>query len=436
MFEEEKQAEKKEHQPTPKQLVVFGIAMSFVVSVIGTVLAIGVLGPLFFKDEGGGSFVLNRPTQVIERIIGGEELENPEPAEPLVLPSHEELVVQVVERASPAVVSVVATKDVPVIEQFFVDPFGSDPFFRQFFGDDTFRIPQFRQRGTQKQQVSAGTGFFVSSDGLILTNKHVVEDRDAEYTVFMNDGKKKQAKVLARDPVQDIAILKVEGGNYPTLPFGDSAKIKIGQSVIAIGNALGEFRNTVSVGIISGLHRTVVARGATGGPESLQELIQTDAAINPGNSGGPLLDLRGAVIGMNTAMAQGAENIGFTIPINSAKRGIESVRKLGKIVYPFLGVRYALVNKDIAETQKLGRDYGALVVKGESDPAITSGSPAEKAGIKEGDIILEFGGERVDTDHTLASLIQKHQVDEEVTIKVFRSGQEITLKVKLEERKQ
>ncbi len=417
-----------ENQPTTRQIVLFTVVLSFIVSIIGTVLTLGVFGPLFGGDEGGGPILFNRP-KILEKITERETTER-------VL-RQDELAVKVVEEASPAVVSIIASKDVPVIEQFFTDPFGDDPVFKQFFGDQGsgFRIPQFRQKGTEKQEVSSGTGFIVSSDGLIITNKHVVSDLEASYTVFMNDGRHLGVKILARDPFQDLAVLKIEGGNFPSVRLGDSSRVKIGQTAIAIGNALGEFRNTVSVGVISGLHRSVVASGAPAGPETLQELIQTDAAINPGNSGGPLLNLSGEVIGINTAMAQGAENIGFAIPINKAKRDIESVQKQGKIVYPLLGVRYVPITKELAEKDKLGRDYGALLISSANDPAIVSGGPADKAGLKEKDILLELNGERIDAEHTLASLIQKYQPGDEVTFKVFRDGKEFEAKVKFDERK-
>mgnify|MGYP001594121979 FL=1 len=275
----------------------------------------------------------------------------------------------------------------------------------------------------------------MSPDGLVITNKHVVADREAEYTVLTNDGKKIAVKVLARDPLQDLAILKIEAKDLKFLQLGESSHIKIGQTAIAIGNALGEFRNTVSVGVISGLQRSIIASGSSGGPEVLQELIQTDAAINPGNSGGPLLNLQGEVIGINIAVAQGAENVGFAMPINKAKRDLENVRQQGRIIYPFLGVRYTTITRELAEKEKLGRDQGALVVGAEGEPAVVAGSPAESAGVKERDIILELNGELINLEHTLASLIQKHQVGDAVTLKVFRDGKELEVKVKLEERK-
>lgn len=432
----------KEQQPTTRQIVLFSVVLSFVVSVIGTTLALGVFGPLFSGESGGAPILFSRPKifqQIADKVAPPERQLR-----------QDELIVKAVEDASPAVVSIVASKDVPVIERYYVDPFGNDPFFQQFFGGGSgLQVPQYRQKGTQKQDVSSGTGFIVSSDGLILTNKHVVADTEAEFTVLMNDGRKKPAKVLARDTAQDLAVLKIEGQNLPAVRFGDSSQVKIGQAVIAIGNALGQFRNTVSVGVISGLERSITAGSGGGESESLQELIQTDAAINPGNSGGPLLNIAGEVIGIDTAMATGAENIGFALPINSAKRDVASVKAHGKILYPFLGVRYILITKEIAEKEKLGRDYGARIMKSDTEAAVVAGSPADKAGLKDGDIILQLNNERIDPSHTLASLTQKYQVGDEITLRIFRAaqdgraslneigrdGKESDVKVKLEERK-
>ena len=232
---------------------------------------------------------------------------------------YEQAIVSAVKSASPSVVSIVISKNVPIYEQQYINPF--------FY--------QYVQKGTELQQVGAGSGFIVSSDGLVLTNKHVVQDSSAEYTVFTNDGSKYTAKVLALDPVQDLAVIKIEGFglSFKPLALGNSDEMQIGQTVIAIGNALGQFSNTVSVGVVSGLQRTISASDRSRGfSETLQGIIQTDAAINSGNSGGPLLNLKGEVIGINTAIAEGAQNIGFAIPANMAKKAIQQVASSGKLL--------------------------------------------------------------------------------------------------------
>jgi len=353
--------------------------------------------------------------------------------------SQEQAIIKVVKDTSPSVVSIIISKDVPIMEQYYTNPFGDVP---DIFGQPfNIEIPQFRQKGTEKKEIGGGTGFIVSSDGMILTNKHVVSEKDAEYSVFTNDGKSFPAKVLATDPVQDLAILKIEQGSVTSVPFpvvklGDSSKLQIGQTVITIGNALGEFRNTVSAGVVSGLSRTITASGGAGGmAETLEDVIQTDAAINKGNSGGPLLNLNGEVIGINTAMAEGAQSIGFAIPVNKAKRDIEQVKAEGKIVYPFLGVRYILVNEQVKTEKNLSVDYGALILKGDQgEVAITPGSAAEKAGLKENDVILELNGEKISKDNSLANIIMKYSPGDKVTLKLLRGKEEKTISAVLGER--
>ena len=341
-------------------------------------------------------------------------------------------IADVVEMSSPAVVSVIVSKYVPVLEKYYYDPFEE---FEQFFGQPFgLQISQYREKGKELQEVGGGTGFIVSSDGLVITNKHVVYDEDAEYTILMNDGEKYPAPVLARDPVQDIAILKISAVELPTVKLGDSDHLRIGQTVIAIGNALGEFRNTISAGVISGLSRSITASGG-GMSEQLEEVIQTDAAINIGNSGGPLLNLYGEVIGINTAMVLGAENIGFALPINKVKKDIVDIKTKGKISYPFLGVRYILINKAIQEKNNLPFDYGILVVRGDNpgELAIMPGSAADKAGVAENDIILEIDNIEIDQKNTLTKLILKHKVGDRIILKVFRQGEEKILEAVLGE---
>lgn len=364
--------------------------------------------------------------------------------------TEESAVISAVDKVAPAVVSIIVTKDLPKIEQYYSNPFGSE-FFRGFFGQDfndlfgQQAVPQYRQNGMEKTEIGGGTGFIVSADGYIITNRHVVLDQAAEYTVLMNDEAKYPAKVLARDALNDLAVLKIEKDNLPTVELGDSANLKVGQSVIAIGNALGEFRNTVSTGVISGLARSVTAGGAGIGSEQLLNVIQTDASINPGNSGGPLLNIAGQVIGINTAMAQGAQNIGFAIPINEVKSTIDSVRKNGRIIRPWLGVRYVIINKAIADANKLSVDYGAIIVRGQNrtDLAVIPGSPADKAGLVENDIILEINpsggsgqaGQKITEENLLANLVVKFKPGDEITLRVMHQGKEKIVKVKLEEMK-
>jgi serine protease Do len=391
----------------------------------------------------GGIFISAYYYKEIEKIFSKlkieipqrkiEKVEKPQESAPyLPQTSQEEAIIKVVKEASPAVVSVIITKDIPKLKLYYEEPFKE---FEEFFGIPfEFKIPKYKQEGYEKQEIGGGTAFFISEDGMLLTNAHVVSDKEAEYTVLTNDGKKYSAKVLARDTVRDLAILKVEGGPFPTLKLGDSDKLQIGQTVIAIGNALGEFRNTVSVGVISGLGRTVTASGG-GIIETIEDVIQTDAAINRGNSGGPLLNLKGEVIGVNFAMASGAENIGFAIPINKAKKDIEQVKKMGKIIFPFLGVRYVIITDEIQKENKLPVNYGAWVVKGEKgESAIFPGSAAERAGLKEGDIILEFNGEKITSQNPLAKIIMKYNPGDKVTLKILRQNKEFSVEVILGER--
>lgn len=415
---------------TKTQLVLLVLLVSFVTSLVTGVVSVTLVN----QAPAPITQTINR---VIEKVTPEGTIAKNETASAALIITSEDLITKLVADTLPAVASVIASKDVPVIEQYFINPFERDDFFSKVIPPELlpeFRVPQYRQKGTENRQISSGTGFFISSDGFLITNRHVVEDSSAEYTILMNDGRKLKAKVLARDPVQDMAVLKVEGDKFAHVPFGDSDRLKVGQTVVAIGNALGEFQNTVSVGVISGLSRTVVASGAASGPEVLQEVIQTDAGINPGNSGGPLLDLAGRAIGINTAVAQGAENIGFAIPINSVKKSISDVREFGKISYAYLGVRYLAITPEIKEEKKLSVDYGVLLVKGENgEPAVAKDSPAGKAGLKERDIILEFDNNRLTKDTGLAKLISQKRVGDKVRVKILRDGKDSVIEIVLAE---
>jgi len=344
---------------------------------------------------------------------------------------------EAVKKVSPAVVSIVISKDLSKVYNQSVFP---QDFFNLGF-PFVFESPSAGNSGNTnggKTEIGGGTGFIISSDGLILTNKHVAADAEAEYTVITNDDQKYDAKILATDPFLDIAVLKIDAKDLPTVELGDSDKIELGQTVIAIGNSLGEYKNTVTKGVVSGIGRRVVAGDNRGGSEVIEEAIQTDAAINPGNSGGPLVNLAGQVIAINTAMNQEGQLIGFAIPINSAKQDIESVKANGKIVRPWLGVRYILLNDDVAKTNRLEVNYGALIVRGQNanELAVVPGSPADKAGLVENDIVLEIDGQKISSEHQLAQEISKHKPGEEITLKVLHKGEEKTIKVILEEFKE
>lgn len=285
--------------------------------------------------------------------------------------------------------------------------------------------------GRTVQQQGGGTGFIITNDGLILTNKHVAE-AGSDLSVLTSDERTFKAKLVATDPTNDLAILKIEASGLPVVDLGDSNDLQTGQWVVAIGNALGQLQNTVTVGVISARERQITAGGAsTSQQEQLNNLLQTDAAINPGNSGGPLVNLAGQVVGVNTAVASDSQNIGFAIPINQAKSAIDSYKKTGKIIKPYLGVRYTIVTKDVQQSLDLKVDYGALVGAGQGQDAVVFGSPAQKAGLKSGDILLEINGEKIDENHTLGALISEYKPGDEVEVKILRDNKESTLKIKL-----
>lgn len=332
--------------------------------------------------------------------------------------TEESATVSSVDVVSPAVVSIIVTVDVSESSASTNNLFNFN-----------FEQPE------GKQRVGAGTGFVITSDGLILTNKHVVDTKNAEYTVHMNNGEQFIAIVLDSDPFNDIALIKIEASDLPVVEFGDSDVLQIGQTVIAIGNALGEYSNTVTRGVVSGLSRTVTAGSSNGQSETLEDIIQTDAAINFGNSGGPLINLAGQVIGVNTAISREGQLVGFAIPINQVKKAVESIKEHGKIVRPYLGVRYMLITENLVNKNNLSVDYGALILKGSqpADLAIIPGSPADKAGLEENDIILEVNGQRIDIGHSLVRQLQKYDPGDTVTLKVLHDGEEKIVEATLAE---
>ena len=410
------------------------------IAIAAMILVAGLLLGLFIESPHAQA---NGLSDFFSKVLSPFELAQPTPSpasasssarlyEPVV--DYEQSVVNAVKTAAPAVVSITISENAPVLQNCPNNLFQNlPPEFQQFFGNSVPDMTQQCDTGqTQLQQVGGGSGFIVSSDGLILTNKHVVSDTGASYSVLTNDGKTYTAKVLARDPNQDLAVLKINATGLPTVTLGDSNGLALGQTAIAIGNALGQFSNTVSVGVVSGLSRTVTASSpVTGVNETISGVIQTDAAINPGNSGGPLLNLDGKVIGINTAIASNAQNIGFAIPIDQATHDIASVESTGEIQTPYLGVRYLDVTPTIAKEQNLPVEYGALV-RGNSDgPAVEPNSSASAAGVKSEDIILKVDGQELTSGDDLGNVIEQDSVGQVVTLTVERNGTTITLQATL-----
>ena len=283
-----------------------------------------------------------------------------------------------------------------------------------------------QENGIVDQSNNIGTGFIVDSNGIIVTNQHVVSDLNADYKVITSDGDEYEVVEIQRDDNNDIAVLKIDAKDLTPLPLGNSDAIVVGQTVIAIGTPLGEYVGSVTTGIISGLNRNVSASTSWFGSsaKTYENVIQTDAAVNPGNSGGPLLNTSGEVIGINFATTSGADNISFALPINVVKTRIDEYRTYGKFIKPYLGVSYQM----ISEYQAMYYNNvvaGALIVR--VDPY----GPAYDAGIERGDIIIEFDGEEVTT--SLSTLISSHKVGDEVELKVWNDGDERTVKVTLVE---
>ena len=315
--------------------------------------------------------------------------------------TEENVVTEVAERVSPAVVTVSYKQETPVMEQYFLDPFG------MFRGS--------RPSGqVESEQVDIGSGFIVDKSGLVVTNKHVVAQGTAsDYTVVLKDDSSHQVEKIWRDPLNDLAILQINGESLPVVELGDSDKIKVGNFVIAIGTALGEFRHTVTTGVISGLGRGITAGDGLSMSEKLDNVIQTDAAINPGNSGGPLLNSAGQVIGVNVAVSQSANNVGFALPINTVKESLNNFNTTGKFERPMLGVRYQLLSKEQGILNNV--PAGAYVVE------VVAGSSAEGGGIKKGDIIPKVDGQEVaEVENGLVELLSGKKIGDRVEVELYR----------------
>jgi serine protease Do len=374
-----------------KIFIILAIILIIVISLLGGAISDRVLGykilDRFFPQ------ISSSPLITEQRIL-----------------SEESVVIDVVEDNSLSVVTIAIEKEQSV------GPLSIE------FGPFGFVFPQTEEE-PQKIEQNIGTGFVISEDGLIATNKHVVGETQATYKVITKEDQTYEVQKIFRDPVNDLAILKIEANNLKPVEMGDSDKLKVGQFVIAIGTALGEFKNTVTTGVVSGLGRAITA----GSPfesyaERLDNVIQTDAAINSGNSGGPLLNSFGQVIGINVAVAAGGQNIGFAIPINIIREAIDNFNKTGKFERPFLGIRYQMISRDIALMNNVPQ--GAYVVE------VVADGPADKAKIKVGDIITEFDSQRVDDE--LSEMVSRKKVGDKVRLSVWRNDQALEIDVILQ----
>lgn len=337
----------------------------------------------------------------VRGLIPGKGMELPQLTEETrTILKEENAIISVVEKTSPSVVAIGANIRI-------VNPF------------DPFSLP--RDKNT-----TIGTGFVVSDKGIIVTNKHVVDNPSLKYNVVTKDGKKYEIRKIYRDPLLDLAMVQVDANDLKALDLGDSSKLRVGQTVIAIGNALGRFTNTVTTGVVSGLGRRVVAGDPFSGfSESLDDLIQTDAAINPGNSGGPLLNSAGQVIGVNVATTEGAQNIGFAIPINSVKIIADEFIRTGNVSRPFLGISYRFISKDVAIMNE--------VPQGVYIQDVVEGSAADKAGIKAGDIITKIDDQAVDSESKISEIIRNKKIGDNINLIVWNDGQERSVTAILQE---
>jgi serine protease Do len=291
--------------------------------------------------------------------------------------------------------------------------------------------------GTESTGSAAGTGFIISESGYIMTNKHVVENAKTVNVTLSNGKTYKNVTIVGTDPLNDSAILKVsDPKDFVAVKLGDSKTINVGQQVIVIGNALGEYSNSVTSGIVSGTGRELVASDSTGSmQERLTDMIQTDAAINGGNSGGPIVNAAGEVIGIATAYASSSQTVGFAIPIANVKGLINNVLATGEFKRAVLGVQYTAITPSVAEELKLDITYGAYI-HNDDGTAIVKGGAAEEAGIKDGDIILEINGVKIGKAGSLSTLVGEYKVGDEINVKILREGKEQVIKVKLKEYKQ
>ncbi|HUQ85497.1 MAG TPA: trypsin-like peptidase domain-containing protein [Candidatus Limnocylindrales bacterium] len=341
----------------------------------------------------------------------------PQESEKVKVITEESVTINIVKKVGPSVVTIAEEVSPAAASRFNFGPFS------------VFGIPQ-EEKSTPSEPQSIGTGFIIDSEGLILTNKHVVSGTEGKYQIVTSTDKKYEVTKIYRDPLNDIAILQVNksqntGDKLTPIELGDSSSLQVGQYVVAIGTALGEFKNTVTTGVVSGLGRGIDAGSPyEGSLERLDNVIQTDAAINPGNSGGPLINSAGQVIGVNTAVSQSGQNIGFAIPINVIKDSLNNFNNTGKFERPYLGVAYKLISKDIAILNDLPE--GAYVQQ------VIEGSSADKAGIKPGDVITKIDGQKINEKTQLSTIIAKKKVGDVIIITLFREDKAEDIRTTLE----
>lgn len=341
----------------------------------------------------------------------------------------QEKITSTIKQTMPSVVSILLSEHLANITKQYHP--ASYPFFPAHQ-----RQLQHALENEQHTYAGGGSGFVVDAKGIIATNKHVISDPKLDYVVVTTDGRHLPATVISIDPLNDVALLKVQADDLIPVTFGDATKLEIGTYVLAIGNALGIFKNTVSLGIVSGLARSVSAQSEGKGPtHELRGLIQTDAAINPGNSGGPLVTLDGCVVGINAALINGAQNISLAIPVSTVMRDLQDLTKFGHIRRPYLGLRYVIVGPGFAEQLGSPVTSGAFVT-GETpeDHGVVAGSPAEKCGLTDGDLITTCDGRLLNDEYTFQDVLESAQVGQTLELSVWREGKSRLVFVTLDER--
>jgi serine protease Do len=376
------------------RLVFLCVVLSFLFGGIGSWVVGSVFPNMMARSKVGDNVDAKNATKIVN------------------LMEEESATIHVVDEVTPAVVSVVVRRSrEDVVKSYQAQQIVSDLQFSD--------IPLSEAEAKKIVDVSSGTGFFVAEDGLVLTNRHVVDVPNGMLFIVTNEGRELPATLVDTDLILDIALLRVAGKGFPVVSLGDSDKIRIGQTAIAIGNTLSEFRNTVTKGVVSGINRRVTAGFAISGSEVIEKAIQTDAAINPGNSGGPLINLIGEVIGVNAAVSFDGQAVAFAIPINQVKRAIEDVKQSGRIMRPWLGVHYVLID---ADPSLPSFTIGAKIVKGNQDSGVVKNGPSEKAGLREGDIMIALDGTSFTEGKALAELITPHHPGDQIKIQYIRGG--------------